>query len=327
MSRLEELKKQNPKMGFNVIDLINSMIPKPKYTELMVNLVKRKSEGNNNDRQEIVSALKNYDIVFNYDEYSTLELHIIYRIFDVYVGSYDLQTLKKFVELNERNLIKDNNLSTFKSFDDLRLQISLAELKLIDKDIEKQVIKLYESSDWLVIKPLSWNSSRKYGANTKWCTASEQEPDYYYKYAKKGILIYAINKNSGDKVAGFCQISTYDDRELSFWNMVDRRIDSIEANLPDFIMDIFKKEFNKETKVSNWGLLSREEQEKQENWLHLNGYYVPNKIVELHPDEVPEMSEDIPQINAELTQEYERLMENEAVPEPIYETRIVRMRG
>jgi len=304
MSRLEELKKQNPKMDFNVIDLINSMIPKPKYTELMVNLIKRKTE-NDFERKDIINALQSYDVNFNYKEYSTLELQIIYRIFDVYVGNYDMKSLKKFVELNERNLIKNNNLSTYKSFDDIRLQISLAELSLIDKDVEKQVLKIFESPEWLVLKPLSWNSSKKYGANTRWCTSSEQEPDYFYKYAKKGILIYAINKFSGDKVAGFCQISNYDDRELSFWNIVDRRIDSIEANLPEYIMDIFKKEFNKEDKVSNWGLLTTEEQEKQENWLHLNGYYVPKLSGEELGIGLRMEEQELRIINHELITQYE----------------------
>lgn len=271
MSRIEELKKQNPKLNFNIIDIINRIIPKPKYTELMVNLIKRKTE-DNHSRKDIISALESYEVYLNYDEFSNLELLILFKVFDSYIGTSDLSTMKKFIELNERNLIANNNLSTYKSFEDLGLQISLSELKLIDKDIEKQVIKLYDSSDWLVLKPLSWNSSRKYGANTKWCTASEHEPDYFYKYAKRGILIYAIDKITGNKVAGYYQISDYDDRELSFWNIIDKRIDSMEANLPYEIMSIFRNEFNKEDKVSNWALLSQEDQEKQENWLYMNNY-------------------------------------------------------
>ena len=80
-------------------------------------------------------------------------------------------------------------------------------------------------------------------------------------------------------------------------------------------MDIFKKEFSKEDKVSNWGLLTTEEQEKQENWLHLNGYYVPKLSgqeleVTLHMDE-----QEMRLINQELTTQYEN------------EARIVPMRG
>lgn len=303
MSRIEELKKQNPKLNFNIVDIINKIIPKPKYTELMVNLIKRKTE-DNHSRKDIILALESYDVYLNYDDLSTLELLILFKVFDSYIGTSDLRTMNKFIELNERNLITNNNLSTYKSFEDLGLQISLSELKLIDKDIEKQVIKLYETSDWLVLRPLSWNSSRKYGANTKWCTSSEHETDYFYKYAKRGILIYAIDKITGNKVAGYYQISEYDDRELSFWNIIDKRIDSMEANLPYEIMSIFTKEFNKKDKVSNWDLLSKEDQEKQENWLHMNNYQRINRF-----DDAPELTaveeNEIRIINHELALQFE----------------------
>jgi hypothetical protein len=315
MSRIEELKKQNPKLNFNIVDIINKIIPKPKYTELMVNLIKRKAE-DNHSRKDIISALESYEVYLNYDEFSNLELLILFKVFDSYIGTSDLSTMKKFIELNERNLIANNNLSTYKSFEDLGLQISLSELKLIDKDIEKQVIKLYESSDWLVLKPLSWNSSRKYGANTKWCTSSEHEPDYFYKYAKRGILIFAIDKLTGNKVAGYYQISDYEDRELSFWNIIDKRIDSMEANLPYEIMTIFRNEFNKEDKVSNWALLSQEDQEKQENWLHMNNYkrMIRYDDVVEPPIQLSDENE-LRLINQELTLQYED------------EVRIVPMRG
>jgi len=302
MSRIEELKKQNPNLNINLIDLVNSVIPKPKYTELMINLIKRKSNANH-EREDIIRALESYDVNITYDKLSNLELLIFFRVFDSYIGSSDLNTIKKFIELNERNLIINNNLSTYKSFDELRLQISLSELKLIDKDIEKQVIKLHETSEWLVLKPLSWNSSRKYGANTKWCTSSEHEPDYFYKYAKRGVLIYAIDKVTGNKVAGYYQISGYDDRELSFWNILDKRIDSMEANLPNEIMGIFRNEFNKEDKVSNWNLLSQEDQEKQESWLYMNNYQTKSSYSDdmVVPVEEPE----IRIINHELITQYE----------------------
>jgi hypothetical protein len=310
MSRLEELKKQNPKLNVNLIDLVNSVIPKPKYTELMINLIKRKSN-EYHDRNEIIRALESYDVYLDNDELSNLELLIFFKVFDSYIGGSDLKTIKKFIELNERNLISNNNLSSYKSFDEIRLEISLAELKLIDKDIERQILKLYETSDWLVLRPLSWNSSRKYGANTKWCTSSENEPDYFYKYAKRGILIYAIDKKTGNKVAGFYQLNDYDDREVSFWNIIDRRIDSMEANLPNEIMQIFRTEFNKENKVSNWELLSNEEQEKQENWLHLNGYSHKIRPLYNENEDIPTPIEDeLIMINHELTVQYENAVQD-----------------
>ena len=41
------------------------------------------------------------------------------------------KTIKKFIELNERKLIVNNDLTSYKTFDELELQMSLAQLKLI----------------------------------------------------------------------------------------------------------------------------------------------------------------------------------------------------
>ncbi len=58
------------------------------------------------------------------------------------------------------------------------LQMSLADLKMVDKEMEKQIEKLFEDEQWLVLKPLSYLASKKYGASTKWCTQ-------YFKFIKK----------------------------------------------------------------------------------------------------------------------------------------------
>ena len=64
----------------------------------------------------------------------------------------------------------------------------------MDKELSKQTHKLYEDNEWLVIKPMSYQASLKYGASTKWCTVSNDSSEYYFKYSKRGILIYSINK-------------------------------------------------------------------------------------------------------------------------------------
>ena len=50
--------------------------------------------------------------------------------------------IKKFEELNERNLIINNDLTKFKTFEELELEVSLAELKSVTKDLEKQTITI-----------------------------------------------------------------------------------------------------------------------------------------------------------------------------------------
>ena len=284
MSRIEQLKNQNPNLTIDVVDIINNLFDKVKYTELSVNLIKTKRQGYSRSSEDMINEL-----VMEYGQDREIltsksyeELTNIFRVLGDYFGYHDFNTIKKFIELNERNLIKENDLSKFKSFEDLELQVSLAELKLIDKDLEKQVIKLYETDEWLVLKPMSFLASRKYGSNTKWCTTQENNPDYYLRYSRRGILIYCMNKVTGEKVAAFKNIDTSYDRETSFWNMIDNRIDSIESGLPVEVMDVIKSEFTKTTKP-NWDLLSDDDRNKQLVWIEHEYYSKKSYIGEEQP--------------------------------------------
>jgi len=284
MSRIEQLKKQNPSYTIEIIDIINNLFDKVKYTELSVNLIKTKRQGYSRSSEDIIN-----EMVSEYGQDREIltsksyeELTNIFRVLGDYFGYHDFNTIKKFIELNERNLIKENDLSKFKSFEDLELQVSLAELKLIDKDLEKQVIKLYETDEWLVLKPMSFLASRKYGSNTKWCTTQENNPDYYLRYSRRGILIYCMNKVTGEKVAAFKNIDTSYDRETSFWNMIDNRIDSIESGLPVEVMDVIKSEFTKTTKP-NWDLLSDDDRNKQLVWIEHEYYLKKSYLGEEQP--------------------------------------------
>jgi hypothetical protein len=273
MSRIDELKKQNPLFGVNLIDIINNFVSKPKYTEMMVNLIKNKFESQESHNHDIRNTLiREYNLPESkVNDMSYFELQNSYRVVSDFIGHQNFGTLTKFIEMNERKLIENSDLTSYKTFQELELQMSLADLKMVDKEMEKQTEKLFEDDEWLVLKPLSYLASKKYGASTKWCTASDKEPDYYYKYAKRGILIYVINKKTGDKVAGFKNIDTSYEKEISFWNITDQRVDSLETGLPIHIMDIFRDQFHN-NKVTNWGSLTDEERNRQLLWLE-NEYY------------------------------------------------------
>jgi len=275
MSRIEELKKQNPSFSVNYIDIINSLLPKSIYTEMAVNLIKNKDTKHNNaERKDLINELVNeYKVDENmFKDMSYMEVHNTFRTIVDYFGYENFRALTKFIELNERKLIENNDLTSYKNFKELELQISLSGLKVIDKELEKQILRLYETDEWLVMKPLSYLSSLKYGASTKWCTAADNNPDYFYKYVKRGILIYVINKKTGDKVAAFKTTDEGDyDRETSFWNITDQRIDSMESGLPYEVMDVIKDEFTNK-QISNWNLLDDKERNRQILWLE-NDYY------------------------------------------------------
>jgi hypothetical protein len=285
MGKIDELKKQNPNFNINIIDIINDIYGKSKYTEMVVNLIKNKYNKRNNDNnysdiyRELVREFKlNPDklITKNY-----FDLVNMVRVLSEYIGYNESKTIEKFIELNDRNLIAQNDLTSYKTFEELELQISLSDLKTVDKELEKQVLKLLETDEWLVLKPLSYQASVKYGSGTKWCTSSKNESEYYFRYSKRGILIYYINKKTGDKVAGFKNLDLSYDKETSFWTIIDLRTDSIDCDLPEDVMNIFKEEF-KNTKKTNWELLSDDERNKQ----LIQQESLNNKYnVDIHPTE------------------------------------------
>ena len=266
MGKIDELKKQNPNFNINIIDIINDIYGKSKYTEMVVNLIKNKYNKRNNDNNysDIYRELVR-EFNLNPDKLITknyFDLVNMIRVLSEYIGYNESKTIEKFIELNDRNLIEQNDLTSYKKIEELELQISLSDLKVVDKELEKQVLKLLETDEWLVLKPLSYQASVKYGSGTKWCTASKNESEYYFRYSKRGILIYYINKKTGDKVAGFKNLDVGYERETSFWSIIDIRIDSLECDLPEDVMNIFKEEF-KNTKKTNWELLSDDERNRQ----------------------------------------------------------------
>ena len=267
MGKIDELKKQNPNFNINIIDIINDVYGKSKYTEMVINLIKNKynkREGDGNYYSDIHRELiREYKV--NPDKLigkTVFELVNMIKIFSEYVGYNESKTIEKFIELNEKNLITQKDLTTYKTIEELELQISLSDLKIVDKELEKQVLKLMETDEWLVLKPLSYQASVKYGSGTKWCTSSKNESEYYFRYSKRGILIYCINKKTGDKVAGFKNLDLSYEKETSFWTIIDLRTDSIDCDLPEDVMNIFKEEF-KNTKKTNWELLSEDERNRQ----------------------------------------------------------------
>jgi hypothetical protein len=263
MAKIDELKKQNQAISPLNLEAMFGVFSKSKYVDLFLNLLKE--EDNKKDKeiedisQELITAFHvPKEIIKNK---SFFELHSIYNMFSSF-GYEKLKAIKRFEELNERGLINNPDVSSYKNFEELECQLSIAEMKLVDKEMEKQVLKLMDNDEWLVLKPLTYESAKKYGASTKWCTSSEEYPNHFKKYTGRGILIYVINKLSGLKVAAFKNLNKDYDKETSFWNAIDDRIDSLESGLPASILNLIQIQLSTCTQT-NYDLLSPELKEKK----------------------------------------------------------------
>lgn len=234
-----DLKEQNKDLEIHVVDLISKFDPSDsgKYTKFLTKLLKdRLTEIKKNERN-LRGRLRTLDISdrsgFTLPKGgNAIEDVLINYITEVY-GRENMETLISFHKHVKENRIVGKDINNYTDWDQLTRDVSLATLKQNQKMLEKEVQKVIETDEWLVIKPLTIESSLTYGSGTKWCTASRHNKDYFYRYSRNGVLCYAISKVDGDKFGLYYDM---ENNEISIWNAPDRRIDSIESTIPSELM-------------------------------------------------------------------------------------------
>ena len=265
MSRIKDL-RTNEDYNLNIVSILEMFSPegKSKYTETLLRMMKNTPNLKEHTKEIKLVLTEKFPFIekSKLDIMSDVQIMLLYKFIDGFFNFEDLQKYRKFCEYNERNLIEENDLTKYKSFDQMIAAMGVAEMKAEEKELETQVIKMHEDGEWLLIRPLTFKSSCKYGANTKWCTTTEHNQEYYNKYAKRGVLVYCINKKTGYKVAAFYSLDK-NEPEFSYWNQKDTRIDSTDSNLPLELIG-FIRDYVKDPKVkSNTAMLSGDQKKKE----------------------------------------------------------------
>lgn len=199
MSKIDEIRVKYPSVTKATFEKLveADKTPTKKYLDYMLKI------WHNRDIQPItVTTTKIIQLVTLFDE---LLPFIVNK--DIYSKDYsDLSTLKCVVENAE--LVKDE-----KSF--VR---------------EEHVNVLMENDDYMLIQPKTHKGSLKYGANTRWCTASKKDPEVFKRYNRNGFLVYLIDKK-GDKQKNYEKIAFYMEYHarplndyISFFNAYDTSV-------------------------------------------------------------------------------------------------------
>ena len=252
-SKIKDL-RNDPRCSFNLIDLLTAFVPKDKtkYVELLYKLTNELTD--EVDHDDLVELCHEYDIdVKMFDGMPTIHFYFFRSFLEYVYNRQDIINFKKFCEFNEKGLIKQNDISKYKSFEEINVEFHEAEEREKIKELDSQIIKIFEDNEWIVLKPLSYQSSLKYGADTKWCTASKDLSSHFDSYTKKGILIYVISRKTKLKVASFKSLS---DNELTYWNQIDKRVDSSETGLPYSIIELIRDEM-KSNPSTNQSLMNK----------------------------------------------------------------------
>jgi hypothetical protein len=215
MSRLDKLKEQHPELNISVMDIIVKLDPTKtyKYTEFLVKKFKE-----------------------FYDEYDDWTIGLGIEM----MGSENMESLNEFEIHAKANRITNPDISQYKDFNQIHKAVEEAEEKVRLKELEKQVIKLYDDDEWSVVIPLSYEASKIYGANTKWCTTQERYWNDYYKTYK---LIYIQNKKTNEKYA----VSRHweDNKKVQAWMSNDDESSPMLLPLPIEVMSVILCEVNK----------------------------------------------------------------------------------
>lgn len=307
MSNIKEL-KQRDKYNINIVEMLDTIVSvkQTKYIDLLLRVLEN---GATEDYKTTI--IKELSTNFNADveklkKFTPLQLCVIYPFIcnsfeDEKENTDEIKKLNRFFEYNEKGLVKNNDLMTYKTSKQILDEVAVIDEKLEEKRLEKEVIKLLDNEDWLVLKPLTFEASCKYGANTTWCTTTKNEPKYFKQYTKDAILIYSMNKKTGYKVATHYN---FKDEELSFWNEADKKVESASTKLPNDIISIIRDEcvFNSNKKSNESIFLSKNgkiknkiEQAIERESIIDNSYF--GDMYGVETEEAPDEPSDEPALN------------------------------
>jgi|688.fasta_scaffold71162_9 hypothetical protein len=241
MSRLDKLKEQHPELNVSLIDIIASVEPSETYKYMGF----------------LIKILKN-------EYYKKGDVQALHRSIVIKLFEYEnLALLIDFEKHSRANRLSNPDISHYKNFNDIKKEVNRADDVVKLKELEKQVKKLYETDFWLVIIPLSFEASKMYGANTKWCTTQERHWD---DYKSKYKLIYIINKKSNVKYA--VSSSTTEDK-VQGWLANDKESNPMLWSIPNEVMGVLIEEVKKRESVielaKNHGIAVTIQQSKKQN--------------------------------------------------------------
>lgn len=148
---------------------------------------------------------------------------------DIYTSAALINLMKQFDELLPYLDEKDISSPKYKSFGELEMAILKAKVIKEEKTFvrDEHVFVLDETDDYIFLSPITHRGSLKYGANTRWCTASRGDAGTFNRYKKNGFLTYLISKKGNihknyEKIAFWSEeISSPFSGEVLIYNVID----------------------------------------------------------------------------------------------------------
>jgi len=225
--RVEDAKKKYPDVPDHVWDVFiqNDPSGNNKYLDWLGKLWKRELNFKKSEDEDINYAKQIILTVKSFDELSDIltpenSKKIIQNFINRHQPGTDIKIYNKIIK-NPKDInsyLNTNELSVVIDFGR-----KLKQQKDDERKIKKDVEKIYEDDNVLIVLPKTQEASCIYGANTRWCTAAKQSENQFKKYTKNNYLIYVIFKNRNDKFKKIAiLINKNNNSEIWFFDDTDR---------------------------------------------------------------------------------------------------------
>ena len=260
---IKKIKKENDSINISLIDLIGKLdnSETKKYTQFLVKILKKNFD---NEQDFLVRDLSHRErkidqVLTN----STFDGWLTRKVLTNLYGWDEVDSFINFCEFMERGLTNEKDISKYDSWEMVTSEVFQAKNRNLFKMAKKEVKVVYEDDQYMCIKPLTYAASVSYGYQTKWCTASIQEPSYFYNHSKDGVLVYLIDKINNVKFGFY-----HNNYQIQIYNQKDDRIDSMETGLPVELLHKLIGEMKSEAKDKNFNykLFGESELENMKNF-------------------------------------------------------------
>jgi len=133
MSKIKDL-KTNPEHILNIVNVLELFSPdkKSKYTDTLLRLMKNTKtlrDQCSDVKKEMIHTFP-FITMEELDNFSEIQIMVMWRFIDAFFYHSDLNDWRKFCDYNERGLISQNDLTKYKTFEEISNQLSLADIKV-----------------------------------------------------------------------------------------------------------------------------------------------------------------------------------------------------
>ena len=215
-------------------------------------------------KENLITKYGGEELIKDYLTNSSIQVKTNYKYADWYLKQYygtgsnieriedGDEYLTKFDKYS-KNLEK-KDINQYKTYSELVDVISQYESQRKESVSNEDSVKLVDNDEIIIVKPLTHQSSCKYGSGTKWCT-THKDSKYFKQYDEKGNLYYIHLKNVG-KDNNFYKMAayfTYDGRREEWYDAQDKRMGDGEVKLAKLLiksegMELIKQDLSSSIK-------------------------------------------------------------------------------